>query len=614
MRRAVGFYGRNFADGLFRTQKDRPGEKHRGAGCRQISQLFMSWPFSVGAGHAATVPFCRPADITKWMDTSNDMQLLQEYASGHSEDAFAALVSRHINLVYSAALRSVNNPSQAEEITQAVFVTLARKSGALRRGTVLSGWLYQTARLTASNFIRTEMRRLHREQQAHIQSTMNDPEPEAWMRVGPLLDEAMAQLNEKDRNAIVLRFFEGKRLKEVGDALGASEDAAKMRVNRALDKLRDFFHRRGITVPADALAAAICENSIQAAPAGLAASVAAGAVQGSALTVSTLALVKGAIPMMTSTKIGVAIGVCAAAAIIALQYQQISTQKQTVKQLEAQVAQAAKRAQPYEPLQAEIEKLREQNASYAKTIEGMQRDVAKARAHASAALAAKAAAAATGTKGNPMADMFKDPEMLEAMRPQQLATFKMMYGPLVKQLNLSPEQADKFYNILVDNGIKGLAAMQSGNSEDIKSNTQSLEANLQSLLGDAGYAQYQNFTKNDVADQSLFTAMKNDFADNPLSDTQQQQLLQAMKTARQTVTANSPLDLSQANPSDKLAMMGQLLQQQEQMNQNVLQQAATFLSPDQLQTLGTSQSNMIAMQKSMAPIMQKMFNKAPAGP
>jgi hypothetical protein len=190
----------------------------------------------------------------------------------------------------------------------------------------------------------------------------------------------------------------------------------------------------------------------------------------------------------------------------------------------------------------------------------------------------------------------------------------MMYGPLVKQLNLSPEQADKFYNILVDNGIKGLAATQSGNSEDIKSNTQSLEANLQSLLGDAGYAQYQNFTKNDVSDQSLFTALKNDFADNPLSDTQQQQLLQAMKTARQTVTANSPLDLSQANPSDKLALMGQVLQQQEQMNQNVLQQAAAFLSPDQLQTLGTSQSNMIAMQKSMAPMMQKLFNKAPAGP
>src|SRR5208283_1153509 len=107
------------------------------------------------------------------MLASDDMQLLQEFATGHSEEAFSALVSPHINLVYSAALRSVSNPHEAEEITQAVFVILARKAGSLRRGTVLSGWLYQTARLTASNFLRTELRRRHREQQANMQSTLN---------------------------------------------------------------------------------------------------------------------------------------------------------------------------------------------------------------------------------------------------------------------------------------------------------------------------------------------------------------------------------------------------------------------------------------------------------
>lgn len=197
------------------------------------------------------------------------MQLLQEYATGRSEAAFTALVSRHINLVYSAAMRSVNNPHQAEDITQSVFVILARKSRALRSGTVLSGWLYQTARLTAANFVRTEMRRQHREQQAVIESTMNDTDPEAWTRVGPLLDEAMSQLNEKDRNAIVLRFFEGKALKEVGDALGASEDAAKMRVNRALDKLRDFFHHRGITMPVVRAGGGDCGKLDSSRPGGL---------------------------------------------------------------------------------------------------------------------------------------------------------------------------------------------------------------------------------------------------------------------------------------------------------------------------------------------------------
>ncbi len=540
------------------------------------------------------------------MHTSDDMQLLREYAHGHSEEAFSALVSRNINLVYSAALRSVNNPHQAEEITQAVFLTLARKSGALRRGTVLSGWLYQTARLTASNFIRAETRRQNREQQAHIQSTMNAPEPEAWTRVGPLLEEAMAQLNEKDRNAIVLRFFEGKPLKEVGEALGASEDAAKMRVSRALDKLRDFFHRRGITVPSAALAAAISENSIQAAPAGLAASVAS-VVHGAALSVSTLSLTTGAIQIMTSTKIGVAIGACAAAAIIALQWQQVSAQKQSVKQLEAQVAQDAQTSWSQ---QAEIAKLQERNAFYAKSAESTSRDVAKARAKATAAISAAKSAVAAGSKGGSFAQMFKDPDMLKAMRDQQVSMMKIKYTPLIKQLNLSPEQADKFYQILTDHVSKGMEALQSGtlNPDARKASKQATEADLKSLLGDAGYAQYNDFSENS-GDRSQLMLMTQAFGDNPLSDAQQQQLLQVMKTARQAAKVNNPL----ASASDKTANVEQELQQQEQVNQNVLQQAAAFLSPDQLQVLAASQSNIVAMTKSMMPMMQKMFTNAPAG-
>jgi hypothetical protein len=313
---------------------------------------------------------------------------------------------------------------------------------------------------------------------------------------------------------------------------------------------------------------------------------------------------------MTSTKIGVAIGACAAATIIALQWQQISANKQTVKQFEAQVELATQQARAKSASQAEIEKLREQNAAYAKTIEGMHRDVAKARAHANAALTAKQAAAA-GAKGNPLADMFKDPDLLEAMRGQLTSTTKTQYAPLVKQLKLSPEEADKFYQILVDRGMKGFDAVQTGNfSQD---GAKSTEADLQSLLGDAGYALYNDFTQTMTA-QSMLSLMTKDFTDNPLSDSQQQQLLQAMKTASQGATANSTPDLSQTNASDRIgAMMGQQMQLQDQVNQNVLQQAAAFLSPDQLQSLATSQSNMMAMQKVGMTMAQKMFTKAPAG-
>src|SRR4051812_39467454 len=163
------------------------------------------------------------------MPMPGDMELLQEYASRNAEEAFATLVSRHIGMVYSVALRHVGNAHQAQEITQAVFIILARKACSLRPGTVLSGWLFQTARLTAANSLRTEIRRMRREQEACMQSTLRENETDSWKQIAPLLDKAIADLGEADRNAVVLRFLEGKDLKEVGAALGTSEEAAKKR-------------------------------------------------------------------------------------------------------------------------------------------------------------------------------------------------------------------------------------------------------------------------------------------------------------------------------------------------------------------------------------------------
>ncbi|MDB6122103.1 MAG: polymerase, sigma-24 subunit, subfamily [Pedosphaera sp.] len=243
----------------------------------------------------------------------DDMELVQEYAKSSSEQAFATLVSRHINLVYSVALRQVGNTHQAQEIAQAVFIILARKAGNLRKGTVLPGWLFQTARLTAGNFLRGEIRRVQREQEAYMQATMQETEPEIWKQIAPLLDSAIADLGEKDRNAILLRFVEGKDLKEVGVALGASEDAAKMRVNRAVEKLRKIFAKRGVVLAGSVLVTAVAANSAQAAPAELAASITAvAALKGAAATTSTLALIKGTLKVMAWTKVKIAVGVGAA--------------------------------------------------------------------------------------------------------------------------------------------------------------------------------------------------------------------------------------------------------------------------------------------------------------
>jgi len=250
------------------------------------------------------------------MSELDDHQLLAEFARENSEAAFAALVQRHVNLVYSVALQSVGNVHAAEEITQAVFIILARKAKSFSRKTILSGWLYQTTRLTAANFLRGEIRRQNREQEAYMQSALNEPEPDIWPQIAPLLDDALAKLGGKDRDAIVLRFFENKNLREVGTALGASEDAAKMRVNRALEKLRNIFHKRGVTLTSAAIAGTVSANSVQAAPVGLAATISATAVKSSAVAASTLTLVKGALKIMAWTKAKTAI-VTAAVVVLA---------------------------------------------------------------------------------------------------------------------------------------------------------------------------------------------------------------------------------------------------------------------------------------------------------
>jgi len=243
--------------------------------------------------------------------TNDDLTLLREYARRNSEEAFGALVSRHVNLVYSVARRSVRDPHLAQEITQAVFIILARKADALGPQTILPGWLCRTARYAGANALTIQRRRQRREQEAHMQSILNEAEPmpeETWNQIAPLLDGAMEQLGQKDHDALVLRFFENKTFAEVGAALGASEDAAKMRVNRALEKLRIFFTKRGVSSTTAILAGAISANSVQAAPVALAKSVTAVAIaKGAAASGSTLTLIKGALKIMAWTKAKMAI-------------------------------------------------------------------------------------------------------------------------------------------------------------------------------------------------------------------------------------------------------------------------------------------------------------------
>lgn len=222
-----------------------------------------------------------------------DDTLLLRYAEEGSDAAFAELVQRHLPLVYACALRRVGGDCQlAEDVTQQVFTEVARRALVLARRPVLAGWLFTSARFAAAKAVRTRQRRLQREQEAYImQELQHDPDPEInWDQARPVLDDMIGELNDGDREAILLRFFEGRDFPTIGARLKLTDNAARMRVERALKKLQAKLKHRGVTSTATIIATVLTEQTAVAVPTGLAANVtgaalAAGSIAASAAVV-----------------------------------------------------------------------------------------------------------------------------------------------------------------------------------------------------------------------------------------------------------------------------------------------------------------------------------------
>src|ERR1022692_299213 len=220
---------------------------------------------------------------------TDSQTLLSLYARTGSESAFRELVSRYIDLVYSTAFRLVGGDVQsAQDVAQTVFVALADKAKTLPTDVMLGGWLHQHTRFVAGKLMRTERRRQLRERQAAEMNAIEDHSESNLAQVAPVLDEAIGQLDAEDRTAILLRFFERNDFRSVGEALGSSEEAARKRVDRALEKLHVLLKHRGATLSATALGTALATEAVTAAPAGLAAAITAAALSGTTITTTAL--------------------------------------------------------------------------------------------------------------------------------------------------------------------------------------------------------------------------------------------------------------------------------------------------------------------------------------
>ena len=282
------------------------------------------------------------------MNDATDQELLRDYAERRSEPAFATIVHRYTDLVYSAALRMICDADAARDVTQSVFIALARNARQLTDRPSLAGWLHTTTRNLAAKSVRADAHRRGREQEAAVMNQLLSAEADAsWETIAPLLDHALGELSESDREALLLRYFKNHDLRTIGALLGISDDAAQKRVSRAVEKLREFFSKRNITVGAGGLTVVISANAVQSAPVGLAAAISAAATLAGINAAATATATATKVIAMTTLQKAVVTATLTAAIGAGIyeahQASQLGSQVKTLQQQQAPIAAQIKR-------------------------------------------------------------------------------------------------------------------------------------------------------------------------------------------------------------------------------------------------------------------------------
>jgi len=432
-----------------------------------------------------------------------DAELLLSYADSRSETDFAGFVGRRVGFVFHAALRQSGGDSQAaEDVTQAVFALAARRAAILAQHAQVSGWLYSTTTHLARRAWRDARLRVEREQEAArmnevLQNGAGDgAEVADSARLRPLLDEALGALREGERVAVLLRFFENRGFAEIGVALKMSEDSARMRVSRAVEKMRAAFAKRGVTSSAAALGAWLGAEAAQAAPAGLAASVSAGAMTAAGAVAAGGASAGAILTFMTSAKITtvalVAILVAAGGVYFGVRNERMSA---------ASLAQA-----------------RQENKNLAAQLRDLEKQEAIANGSAPA------------PKRTPFeagqALLADHPEIKEMILAADKAKGTAKTLRMAKALNLTPEQSERLAEIW-GRGFTirtykvpgyGDVRFETGN----RSGTKDSRNEMRALMGDADYEKFKHLADLDYGgiNQSRELATRLYLTDTPLTSQQ----------------------------------------------------------------------------------------------
>lgn len=428
------------------------------------------------------------------MPMPNDAELLRRYADSYSEEAFAELVRRHLPFVFNTALRRVGGDTHhAEEIAQAVFANLAKKADKLARHPALTGWLHTSTRYAAAELVRKEQRRQNREQEALSMPDDSTPTVD-WGHLRPVIDEALDQLDERDRAAVLLRFFENQPLSQIGQTLSLSEDAARKRIDRALEKLQRLLARRGIASTGTALGLALANNIAVAAPTTLATSITSAVATGAATASSTTSLLSflAMTKLQSGTLATLIVALAATAGSVSLG---VVVHRQ---QAELSVAPGLAAART-EADNRQLAELREKLSNAEKARNSVRAELKK--------LADKKAKRAREEE-----DALHGPARMLSHR----LMFQQSYRPLFEQLHLDKTTREKFIAILIEDDIADLAAtlkVRKTTGEDDapweqrEATWATTDKKIQELLGPEGHAAYREYLANRVSGKEISLAL-----------------------------------------------------------------------------------------------------------